>query len=522
VARRKKLKTGRLKHYDKEPANHLSAAYAIWWCETFLKIPDGPKIGQELYLPEFICDDFKAIFDNKAGTRRAIISRGRKNGKTFEAALIVLLHLCSKRARVSTDLFSAAQSRDQAAILFNFATKMVRLSPELNAVVTVRETAKELICPGKGTKYRALSAEATTAFGLNPAVSIFDELGQNKGPRSTLFEALETASAAQPNPLTVVISTQAPTDADLLSVLIDDARAGHDPKVVLRLQTASLEIDPFCEEAIRAANPAFDDFMNQSEVRSMAEAARRMPARQAEFENLVLNRRVSADNPFVSTSTWRACNGPVGDLHGITLYGGLDLSSVADLTCFALMGRIGDTWHIKPTFWLPGEGLREKSQQDHVPYDLWASQGYLQTTPGGVVSYEWVANQMRDMFQEYNIAKVGFDRWNYRHLKPWLLQAGLSESFLENRFLEIGMGTQTQSPALRDFEQAIVEKKVHHGDHPVLNMCATCAVVESKDGSNRKLSKNKSTGRIDGMVAVACCFAVAPMMAKIDIDTMVA
>jgi phage terminase large subunit-like protein len=74
-----------------------------------------------------------------------------------------------------------------------------------------------------GTLYRALSAEASTAYGLSPVFIVHDELGQVKGPKSELYEALETACAAQENPLSIVISTQAPTDADLLSVLIDDA-----------------------------------------------------------------------------------------------------------------------------------------------------------------------------------------------------------------------------------------------------------------------------------------------------------
>jgi phage terminase large subunit-like protein len=77
-------------------------------------------------------DDFIAIYDNPTGTRRAIISRGRKNAKTTESALILLLHLCGPEARPNSQLNSAAQSRDQAGILFALAAKMVRLSPVLN------------------------------------------------------------------------------------------------------------------------------------------------------------------------------------------------------------------------------------------------------------------------------------------------------------------------------------------------------------------------------------------------------
>jgi hypothetical protein len=196
-----------------------------------------------------------------------------------------LNHLCgpSARLRPNSQLYSAAQSRDQAGLIFNLALKMIRMNRDLAAAVRVRESAKELVCPELGTSYKALSAEASTAFGLSPALTIFDELGQCKGPRSPLFEALETATGAQEEPLSIIISTQAPTDNDLLSILIDDAQAGHDPRTTLSLYTAPRELDPFDVETIKLANPAFDTFMNRDEVLAMANNARRMPAREAEY-----------------------------------------------------------------------------------------------------------------------------------------------------------------------------------------------------------------------------------------------
>src|SRR5690606_23770718 len=145
---------------------------------------------------------------------------------------LLLLHLCGPEARANSQLFSAAQSRDQASILFALAAKTVRMSPELNSVVTVRDTAKQLFCEELGTLYRALSAEASTAYGLSPVFIVHDELGQVRGPRSELYEALETATGAQDSPLSIVISTQAPNPTDLLSVLIDDAKTGADKRVV--------------------------------------------------------------------------------------------------------------------------------------------------------------------------------------------------------------------------------------------------------------------------------------------------
>ena len=448
-------------------------------------------------------DALRAIYDNPNGTRRAILSFGRKNGKTALSAFLLLLHLCGPEARANSQLFSAAQSRDQAAVLFELAAKCVRLSPELSPFIGIRDTRKELLCPGMGTLYRALSAEASTAFGLSPVFVVHDELGQVKGPRSSLYEALETATGAQDAPLSVVISTQAPTDADLLSVLIDDALAGHDQRVVCKLYTAPVEVDPFSEEAIRAANPAFGDFQNADEVLAMAADAKRMPSREAEYRNLILNQRVEANSPFVSASVWASCGADPSPLDNVPVYGGLDLSSVADLTALVLIGEINRVWQVHSTFWLPGEGLSDKARADRVPYDVWHKQGFLQAAPGRSVEYEFVAAHLRDVFDRYRVRKIAFDRWGWRHLKPWLLKVGFTEDQLAEHFAEFGQGFQSMSPALRELESDLLNGNIAHGNHPVLTMCAANAVVKADPAGNRKLDKAKAAGRIDGMVALA-------------------
>lgn len=466
-------------------------------------------VGQPVKLRPWQKKEIKRIYDNPHGTRRAILSFGRKNGKTALAAFLLLLHLCGPEARPNSQLYSAAQSRDQAAILFGLAAKVVRMSPDLSQFVGIRDTAKQLFCGELGTLYRALSADATTAYGLSPVFIVHDELGQVKGPRSELYEALETATAAQEDPLSLIISTQAPTDADLLSVLIDDALAGHDKRVVVSLYTADMTNDPFSEEAIKAANPAFGDFQNSSEVLAMAEDARRMPSREAEYRNLVLNQRVEATSPFVSRTVWQANGGPVAeDFEGVPVYGALDLSEVKDLTALVLIAKIEGVWHVKPTFWLPEQGLTERARQDRVPYDLWHREGSLSATPGKSIEYEYVAEHLRGLFDTLDIRRIAFDRWNWRHLRPWLEKTDFSEEELA-RFVEFGQGFQSMSPALRDTESLLLNGKIAHGNHPVLSMCAANAAVQTDPAGNRKLSKVKSRGRIDGMVALAMAVSVA-------------
>ena len=467
------------------------------WIEDHCCIPEGRYVGQRVKLTKHQRRWIKRIYDSP--TRVFILSMARKNAKTAFSAFIVLLHLCGPEARPNSQLYSAAQSRDQAAILFELAAKIVRLSAELSLYVNIRDTAKELLCGELGTFFKALSADASTKFGLSPALVIHDELGQVVGPKSQLYEALETASAAQDQPMSIIISTQAPTDADLLSLLIDDALTGADPRNKVELCTAPVDLDPFSDKAIRAANPHFDDFMNQDEVRRQASDAKRLPSREPSYRNLILNQRVEARAPFISKSIWDENAATPGILHGQKVYAGLDLSSVSDLTSLVLVGESGDVY---PTFWLPEEGIQEKSRADRVPYDLWAREGWLELTPGRSIQYQFVARWLRNVFDECDVQALAFDRYNMRFLTPWLVEAGFSDDELL-KFKNFGQGYVSMSPALRELESRLLAKQLRHGNHPVLTMCAANAVTVADDAGNRKFTKAKATGRIDGMVALA-------------------
>jgi phage terminase large subunit-like protein len=492
----------------------VTASDVLAFIERTCRIPEGAQVGEPVRLAPFQADFVKAVYDNPRGTRRAYLSTGKKNAKTTLSACLMLNHLCgpSARRRPNSQLYSTALNRPQAAIVFDAAVKMIRFHPDLESAVRILETAKTLICSELGTRYRSLSADAPSAHGLSPQFVIHDELGQVRGPRSALFEALENATGALQDPLSIIISTQAANDTDLLSALLDDALAGHDPHTIVRVYSAPPDADPFSEAAIRAANPAYDIFMNKAEVLGMAAAARRMPSREAEFKNLVLNQRVEIASPFLSPTAWKACGSEPHDLRTCTVFGGLDLSATNDLTCLVLAGSdpLDGTWSVVPIFWLPEKGLAERSRSDRVPYDLWAEQGWLELAPGASISYEFVAQRLRDLVDEYQIKRIAFDRWGFSHFRQWLTKAGFSDAMIKETFVEFGQGFKSMSPALRDLESLVLERKIRHGDHPVLNMCAANAIITSDPAGNRKLDKKRPSGRIDGMTALAMALAAAP------------
>lgn len=479
----------------------------IAWIEAHCVIPEGKLVGQPIKLSNEQKDWLRTIYDSP--TRRLIVSMARKQGKTAFAACLLLLHLVGPEARANSQLYSAAQSRDQAAILFSLAAKMVRLSPDLSQYVGIRDTAKQLYCSELGTLYRALSAEASTAYGLSPVFVVHDELGQVRGPRSDLYEALETASGAQEEPLSIVISTQAPTDADLLSLLIDDAARGEDPRTKLVLYSADEDVDPFSDEAIRQAAPHFDLFMNQQEVRDQAEAAKRMPSREAAFRNLVLNQRVNTTNPFVSRNVWTACGDPPDpeEFRRGRVFMGLDLSARIDLTAaVAVVQDEDETWHVAAKFFAPRSGVVERSHRDRAPYDQWAKEGHIELTPGESIDYEFVARWLAQYSSDHDLAGIWFDKWRMDVLKGELDRIGV-----DLPLHPFGQGYKDMTPALDTLEAELMNGRIRHGMHPVLTMCAANAVATRDAAGNRKLDKAKATGRIDGLVALVMALGGAAL-----------
>ena len=475
----------------------------IRWIETYCRIPEGRFVGQPVRLRTWQKKEIRRIYDNPHGTRTAILSFARKNAKTSLAAFLLLLHLCGPEAVPNSQLFSTALSRDQAAVLFALAAKIVRMSPEISAVVGVRDSGKQLYCDELGTLYRALSADAPTAFGLSPVFVVHDELGQVRGERSQLFEAMETAAGAQARPLSIIISTQAPTDKDLLSILIDNALAGHDPRVVVSLYTAPPADDPFLVKTIKKANPAYGDFLNAEEVKRQADEARRMPAREAAFRNLVLNQRINQVSPFVAPSAWKACGlPPAADaFRRGRVRIGLDLSARHDLTALVYATIVDGARHVRAEFFAPRVGIDDRSLRDRVPYDLWAAQGYITATDGASVDYETVAIRLCELCDEYDVEAIAYDRWRMDVLK-----AELARLNVELPLVPFGQGFKDMTPALEGLESDLLNARLRHGNNPVLTMCAANAVVVPDDAGNRKLSKARSTGRIDGLVALAMTY----------------
>lgn len=466
--------------------------------EQFCLVPEGKLVGQPIKLMQFQRKFIMDIYNNPKGTSRAYLSVARKNGKSALIAGILLAHLVGPEARKNSQIISGARSRDQASLVFKLAEKMVRLSPTLSKVIRIVPSQKSLIGLAMNVEYKAISAEAGTAHGLSPVLAILDEVGQVRGQQDAFIEAIETAQGAHDDPLLIAISTQAATDGDLFSIWLDDAANAKDKRIVSHVYTAPEGCDVMDKKAWKAANPALGEFRSLTDIQDFATQASRLPAKENSFRWLYLNQRIEATSPFLSRSEWEANSAPPEIEDGAICYAGLDLSASRDLTAFVLAFPRDEGYDIISQFFLPSDGLREKAKTEKVPYDLWADQGFLTVIDGPVIVPAMVAQAVAEASERYSIQLLAYDRWRINDFQRELDAIGAQVPMTP-----FGQGFKDMAPAVDRLERLVAERKLRHGAHPIMNMCAANAVTERDPAGNRKLTKKKSSGKIDGLVALA-------------------
>jgi phage terminase large subunit-like protein len=247
-----------------------------------------------------------------------------------------------------------------------------------------------------------------------------------------------------------------------------------------------------------------------------------MPAREAAYRNLVLNQRVNMHSPFISRAVWDACGAQPDDevFKNNPVYAGLDLSARNDLTALVMVAKDAEgVWHVKPEFWAPEIGLSDRAHRDRAPYDLWAADGHIHTTPGASIDFSYVAQRLAEIGSEMELRVLAFDRWRMDYLVAAMAAIGLEHTVVQKLepvilppglvLVKHGQGYQDMPPALDGLEAELLNKRIRHGSHPTLNWCVANAVAERNAAGDRKLEKSKSTGRIDGIVALCMAMRAA-------------
>lgn len=485
----------------------------IRFCET-LAIPGGDLAGERMRLAEFQKQFIREAF--APGVRLAILSMGRKGGKTALVSAIACAALVGPARRKNGSIIIGALAQKQAAQLFRYARDSLLATPECLGRYRATDHTKTLTGLDSGTTLQAISSHAGSAMGLSPSLVVLDETGQILAETDPFVDALMTAQGAYTDALTIIISTQAATDNALLSRLIDDIRANPEDKTrIAHVYEAPADCALDDETAWHAANPALAaGFRSMADIRSQAASAERIPAQEGVFRNLILNQRVAGADSFISLAAWTGCRIPPSALHGDLIepgekvFLGIDLSQSKDLTACAILAPDGGgAYRLNVICWLPDTPtLFERSKHDRAPYDLWHKQGLLRTVPGPVIDPQFMAQEMADILERFDVQAVGYDPWGTRYLRHAAEDLGIP---WDQIFTEVRQGTKTMTPAIARFMQKVERAEITHDGNPLLTMSIANAVPKLDGVGNVLLEKRRARGRIDPLIASIIALAVA-------------
>lgn len=507
-----------------------AADRAVAFFPTHLRLTEGEWAGRPFTLEPWQANDIiRPLFgwkraDGTRRYRRCFVWVPRKNGKTELAAGIALLMLLGD-AEPGGQVFSIAADKAQAAIVFNKASIMAARSPALAAELEILTTA--LYCPRLNASFRPLSGKPQGKHGLSMSGLIGDEVHEWRN--GDLYTFVHDSGAARRQPLEFVIST-AGVKGSHGEVIWQESQAiaageVDDPETLVVIYAANPEDDWTSPEVWRKANPNFGVSVKPDAFAQEALRAQQLPRLEGDFRRYRLNQwtdQASAWLPIDALDEegrkfgWDHCVGTFGwrDLPalmaGRVAYAGLDLSSTSDLSALVWRFEAEDPnlpAVLIPRFFTPADTLRTRAKRDKLPYEDWVREGALIATPGNVVDYAYIEEQIYRDAQLWPCAGLAIDRWNATQTAVRLQQEGLPVELF-------GQGFASMSGPSKELERRVLGNLYHHGGHPVLRAHARAAACETDAAGNLKPAKHKSSTRIDGIVAAVMAEGLANKAAQ--------
>ena len=453
-----------------------------------------------------IRDVFGTVRDDDPSIRQyttAYIEIPKKNGKSELGAAIALNMLCNDDEQ-RAEVYSCASDRQQAAIVFDVAVDMVKQNKTLSKLIKIIPSTKRMVYTKTGSIYQVLSSEVATKHGLNVSACIFDEL--HTQPTRALYDVMTQGSGdARKQPLWFFLTT-AGTDRNSIcwevhqkAIDILEGRKA-DPRFYPVIFGLPDQADWTDEQNWYKANPSLDQTISIEKVRDAYHKALETPADENMFRQLRLNQWVKQSVRWMPMDKWDECGGAfdLAALEGKICYAGLDLSSTGDLTTIVLVfppWEPDGTFIVLPFFWLPEENLPLRVRRDHVMYDKWEKQGFIQTTEGNVVHYGFIERFICALGERYNIREIAYDRWNASMMVQNLEDDGFT-------MVPFGQGFRDMSPPTKELMRLVLERKILHSGHPVLRWNMDNVFVRTDPAGNVKIDKEKSTEKVDGAVAL--------------------
>jgi phage terminase large subunit-like protein len=420
-----------------------------------------------------------------------------------EIGAAIALYMLLADGEPNAEVYVAACDRQQASIIFNTSMNFVEGNPTLSKVTNLVRSTKRIVYPKTGSFYQVLSSDVKSKSGINASCVILDEIWTYPNP--DLAKMLTTGSGdARAQPLFLYLTTAGNKLSGYgwemhqkAKDILDGRRI--DPTFLSIIYGLDDDADTNDEKNWYKANPSLGHTITIERVREHYRSVKDDPADFALFKQLRLNMWLKQEIKWMPMDKWDFCNYPVDpdELKGRVCYGGLDLSSTSDITAFVLVfpPEEEDKFQVLPYFWLPEETLHQRVRKDKVPYDIWHRQGLLNLTEGNVVHYGFIEKFIEKLGEKYNIREIVYDRWGATQMSQNLEGMGFT-------VVPFGQGFKDMSPPTKDLMRLILSKQIAHGGHPVLRWMADNIVVRTDPAGNIKVDKEKSSEKIDGIVAL--------------------
>ena len=530
-----------LRDLEEGPARGLywdpeAAARVIRFFGAVLKLAGGEHEGQPFLVEPWQAFVLGSLFGwkNADGYRRfrvAFVEAGKGSGKSPLSAGIGLYGLVAD-GEPRAEVYAAAAKKDQANILFRDAVAMVRQSPALAS--RLRFSGGEgreynIAHLASGSFFRPISSDDSQS-GPRPHIALLDEIHEHKD--GNVVEMMRAGTKGRRQALIFMITN---SGVDRTSVCYDYHEYGaqvaagdfEDDSFFSYICALDEDDDPFEDPSCWAkANPSLGVTIQPSYLEEQVTQAKGMPAKESIVRRLNFCQWVDAANPWIDGDLWRACIDEFDpdELAGRPCFGALDLSGTRDLTALALLFPPLDEdepLRAMVEFWTPGDTLVERARRDRVPYDAWVRDEYLTAPPGRAVDYGFVANRLGEIDAMYELRGLAFDPYRIKYLEKELHDAGIEIDLVPHGQ---GVGRSSESGlwmphSVDTLEAHILEAAMRILKNPVLNWNAASAVVLSDPKGNRTLDKRRSTGRIDGIVALAMACGYADTFGDEDVGS---
>ena len=500
-------------YFDDSAADHVCIFF-----EKFLCLSKGQWAGKPFQLMDWQRNGIlKPLFGwrRKDGTRRfrtGYVEIPKKNGKSGLASGLSL-YLLLADGEPGAEVYSVAADRAQASIVFNESAQMTKSSPHLSKRLEVIDSRKTIASPLNTGTFRALAADSDSNEGLNVHGLIFDELHAQKSPR--LWDALRYGGAARRQPLMIAITT-AGVDRNSIAWEQHEYAANIlngtnlDTSFFAYIRAADPADDWTKPETWRKANPSLGITIKEEDFAAECLEAQKVPRKQNSFLRYRLNIWTEQADRWLLLTDWdKGAVRPTDEaLRGQPCWGGLDLSIRGDLSALVLAFRHGDGYALLSRFWLPKDGIREKSNRDHVDYEAWARQGYITLTDGNVIDYRIIRAEIEALAKRYEIQELAYDPYRATEIVSNLVEQGLP-------MVEFRQGFLSMNGPCVEFERLVQAGLIRHNAHPILRWNVANSVVDEDPSGNIKPNKARATGRIDGVVASVMAIGRAMLQGEI-------